>query len=283
MNELETRGLVTSAWLETHLSDPDLVILDSSWYLPDMGRAAKAEFEAAHIPGALFADIDALSDQTSKLPHMLPPPETFERSMAALGISNDHRVVAYDGAGLFSAARIWWMFRAMGHDRVALLDGGFPKWTAEGRPTQADARTPSRTTFRANFDPDFVWSADQVQANLATHRAQIIDARGADRFHAREPEARPGVRGGHIPGSKNIPYRSLLSDDGTFKSDDELRGVFENARVDLAQPIATSCGSGVTAAILSFGLFRLGIDPVALYDGSWTEWGGRTDLPLEIE
>lgn len=279
MNDDPT-NLVSTEWLADRLDGPDLRLLDASWYMPDAGRDAEAEYRAAHIPGARFFDIEEISDQRSDLPHMAPPPEKFISRMRSLGVGDGHQVVIYDGSGLFSAARVWWLFRLMGKSDVAVLDGGLPKWQAEGREIEdlpPVIRDRHMTVTRQNH---LVRDATQVSAAVKLGDVQIVDARGAPRFRGDMPEPREGMRAGHIPGSRNVPYTELLSKDGTFKDNDAMRAVFEAAGVDLGQPIITTCGSGVTAAILFLALDRLGHRDVALYDGSWSEWGAHPVLPI---
>lgn len=277
----DPRTLVSTDWLERHLKDPDLRVLDASWYLPDAGRDAKAEYAAAHIPGARFFDIDEITDQRSSLPHMAPPSEKFMSRMRAMGIGDGHQVVVYDGAGLFSAARVWWTFRLMGKTDVAVLDSGLPKWRAEGREIEdlpPIVRDRHMTVSRQNH---LVKDVTQVAHAAKLGLAEVIDARGAARFAGEAPEPRPGLRSGHIPGSKNVPYSAVLNPDGTMKHGAALTAVFQDAGVDLSKPAITTCGSGVTAAVLALALERLGHRNWALYDGSWAEWGMYEDLPVE--
>ena len=280
MTEDDPKTLVSTDWLAKHLRDPDLRVLDASWYLPAQNRDAKAEYDAAHIPGARFFDIDEISDQRSSLPHMAPPPEKFISRMRAMGVGDGHQVVVYDALGLFSAARVWWTFRLMGKLDVAVLDGGFPKWQAEGREIEdmpPVIRDRHMTVSRQN---QLVKDVTQVAHAAKLGEAEILDARAAPRFRGEAPEPRPGLRSGHIPGSKNIPVSEVLNPDGTMKAPPALRQVFEAAGVDLKKPAITSCGSGVTAAILSLALERIGHRNHALYDGSWAEWGMYNDLKV---
>jgi thiosulfate/3-mercaptopyruvate sulfurtransferase len=273
--------VVSTGWLAERLGDPGLRILDATWYLPHLRRDAQAEFREAHIPGAVYFDIDAIADRQQGLPHMLPDAATFAEAVGALGVGDGDRVVVYGGKHLIASARVWWTFRTFGHDRIAVLDGGFPRWREEGRPVEAGAPSPARRHFTARFRPDLVTALDGVRRNLETRAVQVVDARSAGRFAGTEPEPRAGVRSGRIPGSLNLPYDGLFRPDGSLLPAGDLRRRFEDARVDLAQPIATTCGSGVSACVLALGLHLAGRPDVPVYDGSWTEWGGREDVPVE--
>ena len=268
--------IVSAGWLMQNLERARMV--DASWYMPADKRDAKAEFEAAHIPGAVFYDIDMLSDRNSSLPHMLPPPDQFARDAGALGIGDDDMVVVYDGAGIFSAPRVWWALKAMGHDKVAVLDGGLPAWKDAGGALQSGPAHPRPTTFHARPNTAILRDFDAVKAALGN--TQVLDARSAPRFEGSEPEPRAGLKSGHMPGAANIPYRAVLTSDNKLKDDASLRKLFAEKGIDLRAPIITSCGSGVTATILMLALEKLGSHQVALYDGSWTEWGGREDTPI---
>ncbi|MBT4567853.1 MAG: 3-mercaptopyruvate sulfurtransferase [Marinovum sp.] len=276
----DPKTLVSTAWLAAHLKDPDLRVLDGSWYLPTMQRNARAEYEAAHIPGARFFDIDDISDHRSELPHMVPPVEKFLSRMRAMGVGDGHQVVVYDGAGLFSAARVWWLLKLMGHDDVAVLDGGFPKWKANGHPTEDMPPIIRDRHMMVRRQNHLVKDVTQVAAASKLGDHEIIDARAPGRFRGDEPEPREGLRSGHIPGSKNVYFHSLLSQDGTLKDPDALRAIFQAAGVDLAKPAITSCGSGVTAAVLNLALTQMGKTDHALYDGSWAEWGQFPTVPV---
>lgn len=276
----DPKTLVSTAWLAAHLDDPDLRVLDGSWHMPATGRSAQAEFEARHIPGARFFDIDAIADRQTGLPHMAPTADQFAQAMAGLGIGAGDQVVIYDNAATRSAARVWWTLRLMGHENVAVLDGGLAKWLAEGRAV-TDAATPvTPTAYVPRPRPDLVRDAARVAVASATGEAQIIDARAADRFRGDAPEPRAGLASGHIPGARNLPVGQLYDDDGTMKDTAALRALFARAGVDLGRPAITSCGSGVTAASLSLALERLGHPNHSLYDGSWTEWGALPNVNI---
>ena len=269
-------NLVSTEWLAAHLKD--VRVVDASWYMPDQKREPAKEFEAGHIPGAVFFDIDAIADRSAGLPHMMPSPGEFSKAVGGLGIGDGETVVVYDGSGIFSAPRVWWALKAMGHDTVKVLDGGFPKWKGEGRAVETGPAFPKPKFFTAILRPQIVRGFGQMLDTVADKSAQILDARSPARFKAEEPEPRAGVRGGHMPGAANVHYRKLIADDGTLKPPQDLRAAFD--AVDLGRPIVTTCGSGLTAAILMLALDEIGARNVALYDGSWTEWGGRPESPV---
>ncbi len=275
-----SRWLVSTDWLASHLSDPAVVVLDGSYYLANAKRDAEAEFLAGHIPGAQRFNIDTISDHSNPLPHMLPPPEQFARQVGGLGVGDSMTVVLYDGVGLYGAARVWWTFRAFGAEKVFVLDGGMPKWKAEGRPIETGAGTArAEKIFTARFNRALVASIDDVQKVLLDKTAQVVDARAAERFRGEAPEPRAGLRGGHMPGSFNVPF-GLVLEDGRLAAHEKIAAAFKNAGVDLDRPVVTSCGSGVTAAILTFAIEALGKKPGRVYDGSWSEWGARPDTPV---
>jgi thiosulfate/3-mercaptopyruvate sulfurtransferase len=276
----ETSPFVIDAdWLETRLGTPGLSIVDASWYLPAQRRDAEGEYQAGHIPGAVFFDQDAVVDPDSTLPHTLPRPEVFARQVGSMGISADDTIVVYDGPGFFSAPRVWWMFRVMGVFQVYLLDGGLDRWKKEGRPLTTEPTKVAPNVFFTDFDKSRVASLDEMKAIVADRTAQIADARSAGRFAGTDPEPRQGVRSGHMPGARSLPATSL-SRDGSLLSLEELRAKIEEAGIDLSGPVVTSCGSGITAAVVTLALESLGHKDNKLYDGSWTEWGGRSDTPV---
>jgi thiosulfate/3-mercaptopyruvate sulfurtransferase len=274
--------LVETGWLAERLGAPGLVVLDGSMHLPTTGRNARAEYLEAHIPGALFFDIDDIADETSPLPHMLPPAAKFASRMKKMGIGDGMDIVAYDSEGLYSAARVWWMFRAMGNESVRVLNGGLKKWKAEGRPLEdGEPRPRTPRHFTATLNAALVRDVGDVRALIGNSTAQIVDARSAGRFAGTAPEPRHGLRSGHIPGSRNVPFQSLLNADGTLKPAAALRQIFAAAGVEPEKPVVASCGSGVTAGVIALALAVLGRPGAAVYDGSWTEWGGDPSLPIE--
>lgn len=275
----ETSAFVIDAdWLQERLKTPGVSIVDASWYLPAQARNAKVEYEASHIPGAVFFDQDLVVEPASDLPHTLPNPHLFAQFAGSMGISADDTVVVYDGPGVFSAPRVWWMFRTMGMTQVYLLDGGFDRWKAAGRPVTAEPTKIAPCVFHVDFDKARVASLSDMR-DVVDKGAQIADARPAGRFAGTDPEPRAGVRSGHMPGARSVPASSL-SQDGKLLPLDQLKDVIEAAGIDLSKPVVTSCGSGVTAAIITLALQSIGHTDNRLYDGSWTEWGGRTDTPV---
>jgi thiosulfate/3-mercaptopyruvate sulfurtransferase len=271
-----SRWLVSTEWLAAHLSDADLAVVDGSWYLPAQKRDGFAEYQAAHIPGAVYFDIDEISDHGAGLPHMLPPPETFALHMRRLGIGDGMKIVAYDGAGVYSAARVWWTFRAFGARDVFVLAGGLPKWRAEGRPVESGMATRAPADFTASLNRAMVADIERVESTLASGAAQVVDVRPAARFRGEAPEPRTGVRSGHMPGSRNVPFTGLIAD-GSLAAPEAIKKALADGGVDPDKPVITSCGSGVTAAILWLALEEIGKPPQALYDGSWSDWGSRDD------
>ncbi len=277
----ETSPFVVDAdWLQSRLGTPGISIVDASWYLASQGRDARAEYERAHIPGALFFDQDAVVEPESTLPHTLPRPEIFARHAGSMGISADDTIVVYDGPGVFSAPRVWWMFRVMGVYQVYVLDGGIDRWKREGRPVTAEQTKVAPCFFHVQFDPRRVATLAEMRSIVEARSRQIADARPAGRFAGTDPEPRAGVRSGHMPGARSVPATSL-SRDGSLLPLPELRAVIEDAGIDLSRPVVTSCGSGVTAAVITLALESLGHVDNQLYDGSWTEWGGLRDTPVE--
>ena len=272
--------LVSTAWLAQHLDAPDVRIVDASWFMPGSPRDAKAEFAERHIPGAVFFDIDEIADTDSPLPHMLPSPVKFSARVRKLGLGDGSRIVVYDSSGILGAARVWWTFRVMGHEDVAVLDGGLPAWLAEDRPTDDHEPQPGERHFSPRVASDLVRDLNQIKRTLDSGREQVVDARPAPRFKGEVPEPRAGLRTGHMPGALNVPVGSVIAPDGRMKSAEEIRAVFEDAGIDLKKPIVTTCGSGITASVLALALARTGKDRVGVYDGSWSEWGGRDDTAV---
>ncbi|KAJ9562648.1 hypothetical protein OSB04_007808 [Centaurea solstitialis] len=296
-----TEPVVSVDWLHANLRGPDIKVLDASWYMPDEQRNPLQEYQVAHIPGALFFDVDGISDRTTNLPHMLPSEEAFAAAVSALGIENKDGVVVYDGKGIFSAARVWWMFRVFGHDRVWVLDGGLPRWRASGFDVESSASSDAilkasaaseaiekvyhgqavgPVTFLTKYQPHLVWTLEQVKKNLEEQTHQHIDARSKARFDGVAAEPRKGIRSGHVPGSKCVPFPQMLDGSQTLLPADQLKKKFEEEGISLDNPVVTSCGTGVTACILALGLHRLGKTDAPVYDGSWTEWGAQEDTPV---
>jgi thiosulfate/3-mercaptopyruvate sulfurtransferase len=276
---MRSRNFCSTEWLANHLGDADLGVIDASWHLPPTGRNGAAEFERVHIPGSVFFDIDVIAERASGLPHMLPEPKVFAAELGALGLGDGMRFVVYDALGLFAAARVWWTLRAFGADDVRILEGGLPQWTKEGRPVESGPAHPKPRVFTPRLDESVVASLQDVREALAEGSAQVVDARPAERFRGESPEPRPGLRSGHMPGSFNVPFVDII-EHGHLKSGEALAAAFAKGHVDLARPIITTCGSGVSAAILALAVEEAGGKVEGLYDGSWAEWGSRADCPV---
>ncbi|WP_417450289.1 3-mercaptopyruvate sulfurtransferase [Kordiimonas sp.] len=273
--------LVSTEWLASRLGDPGIISIDATWHMPDSKRDAAQEYNTAHIPNAVFFDIDENSHKASSLPHTLPRVDEFEKSVRKMGITNDNTLVIYDDSDVRSAARVWWHFRVMGHTEVYVLDGGLKKWRAEGRPLTSEATDQPASDYRAQFVPDLMRTTDDVLMTLKSKNEQIVDARACARFEGTAAEPRKGLRSGHIPHARNLPFATLFSDDNTLLPPDALRAKMESAGIDMSKPVITSCGSGITACVLKLAFASLGKQDVAIYDGSWSEWGSDIGLPIE--
>jgi thiosulfate/3-mercaptopyruvate sulfurtransferase len=271
--------LVSAEWLKEHLGDPKVKVVDASWYLPAQKRDAKAEYRTGHIPSAVYFDIDSIADKTTGLPHMLPDAATFAPAAGALGLSETDTIVVYDGMGLFSAPRVWWTLKTFGAKDVRVLDGGLPAWDKAGFAKEAGEAKSKPARFKANFAPENVRDFDAVRDAVANGMT-VVDARSGPRFRGEEPEPRAGVQPGHMPGARNVHYAALADSEGRLVAPRKIQKVFEDAKVDLSSPVITTCGSGITAATLLFALANIGKDDVAVYDGSWADWGSRPGAPI---
>lgn len=277
-----SKNLVSADWLLQNLGDSSVKVIDGSWYLPQQGRDAVAEYAAGHIPGAVFFDLDGHSDKSSDLPHMMPSAEVFAAAVSGFGISNSDHIIIYDGLGFMSAPRIWWMFKAFGHESVSVLDGGMPAWNRADGPVENQQTDVTPSNYLAVLNEKYIATRDSILTFVENGNPQIIDARSAERFSGRAPEPREGLKSGHMPGAKNLPFQKLVGSGGVFRSGTELQQVFEDSGIDLSRPVVTTCGSGVTAAILTLGLEELGHDDNKLYDGSWAEWGSHPETSDKI-
>lgn len=276
----KSRFVVSADWVQKQLGAPEFRIVDASWYLPAQNRNGAVEYSEGHVPGAVFFDQDAIADHSTGLPHTIPSPEVFAEAVGKLGIRETDTIVVYDGPGIFTAPRVWWLFRVMGADKVYVMDGGIDGWKRDGRPLETDLPEPATAVFTPNFAVEKVTYLDGMRGIVAERRLQIADARSAGRFAARDPEPRAGVRGGHMPGARNIPV-TTLSEGGRLKDVETLKSIFAEAGIDLAKPVVTTCGSGITAAAITLALHSVGHEDNFLFDGSWSEWGGRADTPVE--
>ncbi|MBO6520762.1 MAG: 3-mercaptopyruvate sulfurtransferase [Rhodospirillales bacterium] len=286
MSYVNQDSLVSTEWLADHLNAPDVRIVDATSFLPGTGRNAKAEYRDCHIPGAVFFDIDDVADETNELPHMIPSPEKFSSRVRKLGLGDGNRIVVYDAnGGGMAACRVWWMFRLYGHEDVSVLDGGLPKWIAEGRQTDDLPPVPKERHFTPRMNNFLVRTVDQLIQNCKSQRELVVDARSAGRFAGTADEPREGLRKGHMPGSVNLPFNLLMDKDAnfTFRSADEIKTIFDDAGIDFKKPLVASCGSGVTACVIAFAGHLIGESEIAVYDGSWTEWGSRHDTPIDSE
>ncbi len=278
-----SQPIVSTGWLGEHISDDNLKVVDASWYLPMHQRSGADEYKKEHIPGAIFWDIDEIADLSSGLPHTMPNAEAFKSHMEKLGLGSEHFIIIYDGMGLFSAARPWWMLKSFGHEKCAVLDGGFPKWKAENRPLSNEAVAVEPALFKPKLNSKMFWERKDIFKNIAEEKGLVIDARSARRFRGEEPEPRPNCRSGHIPDSKSLPFDKILNpEDQTLLDKKQLKAVFDQVLIDPDKPVITSCGSGVTACILALGLEITGKKNIAVYDGSWSEWGSTESMPIEI-